>query len=417
MSVPARSFVCLAFVFFTSGFLTAGEEKTFRVTEGAFPWHDRVGVWRMVDVPDVLKDDTPIAQQACGARVVVLPEGLAAVTLGMNARDVREARKRKLPFRETDLTIGIQSPKGGRKLTYYVVVLDDPPVRFDLKGGSGMVVLRLNAEGIPVRDTPVALPVASTPSRKSASDLVPPKKPLAQREAFHLYLLIGQSNMAGRGRVEAQDLSINPRVLTLGKAGRWVVAVDPIHFDKSIAGVGLGTSFGKKMAEQSPGAVVGLIPCAVGGSKVGQWQKDSPPTGHWGHLYGNAVERTKLALRDGVLKGVLWHQGEGDSSSSGIAAYRDKLTRMLTALQADLGVANVPFVAGELGVWDPRKHAGRTAFNRNLAELPTWTTPAAVVSSEGLGHNGDNTHFGSAGLREFGGRYAEAMQRLQAAAQ
>jgi len=95
---------------------------------------------------------------------------------------------------------------------------------------------------------------------------------MTQDPHFHLYLLIGQSNMAGRGEVGPQDREIHPRVLALSKEGEWVPAIDPIHFDKPIAGVGPGRTFGKTMAAHDPSVRIGLIPCAVGGSPISTWQ-------------------------------------------------------------------------------------------------------------------------------------------------
>ncbi|WP_262888612.1 sialate O-acetylesterase [Hymenobacter sp. HDW8] len=113
--------------------------------------------------------------------------------------------------------------------------------------------------------------------------------PPARKEQFRLYLLIGQSNMAGRGVVAAQDTLPNPRVLRLNQAGQWEVAKDPVHFDKPVAGVGPGLSFGKALVAQEAGITVGLIPCAVGGSAIALWQpgvfypppKPTPTTMPW----------------------------------------------------------------------------------------------------------------------------------------
>jgi hypothetical protein len=284
-------------------------------------------------------------------------------------------------------------------------VYPDPPAKIDFAGkcGAGIVLIKLDDNGIESR--PLPMPPEPEPA---------PEKSLSERQSFHLYLLIGQSNMAGRGAIEPIDRVINPRVLMLDKDNRWIVAMDPLHADKpSIAGVGLGTTFGKEMAKDRTDIVIGLIPCAVGGTTVSQWQKDAPPTPPWGKLYSNAVRRTNIALHDGVLKGILWHQGEGDAGGDKIAAYRERLTQLVTDLRTDLDAQKVPFVAGELGVWDPEKHAGRIAFNKNLASLPNWFPHAAVVTSEELGHKGDGTHFDSAALREFGRRYADAMRKLQ----
>ena len=83
--------------------------------------------------------------------------------------------------------------------------------------------------------------------------------PPVQKEKFRLYLLIGQSNMAGRGVVEAQDTLPNRRVLRLSPAGQWEIAQDPIHFDKPVAAVGPGLTFGRLMAAQDTTITLSLI--------------------------------------------------------------------------------------------------------------------------------------------------------------
>ena len=91
-------------------------------------------------------------------------------------------------------------------------------------------------------------------------------------ENMKLFLLIGQSNMAGRGLVEAQDTEINSHVLMLSKEGKWVPAVDPMHFDKpERIGTGLGKTFGLFVADAAPDAVIGLVPAAFGGSALDEW--------------------------------------------------------------------------------------------------------------------------------------------------
>ena len=131
--------------------------------------------------------------------------------------------------------------------------------------------------------------------------------PNVPKQNFHLYLLAGQSNMAGRGKVEAQDKKEYPRLLMLNKEQRWVPAVSPMHFDKSIAGVGPGRSFGRVMMEKNPDVVIGLIPCAAGGSAIETWV----PGGYHGqtksHPWDDAIKRTRVAMESGVLKGILWH--------------------------------------------------------------------------------------------------------------
>ena len=75
---------------------------------------------------------------------------------------------------------------------------------------------------------------------------------LPDRDQVHLFLLVGQSNMAGRGVVAEEDLKPHPRVVMFSKEETWVPAIDPMHFDKPVAGVGLGKAFGLEIAKSNP---------------------------------------------------------------------------------------------------------------------------------------------------------------------
>lgn len=235
---------------------------------------------------------------------------------------------------------------------------------------------------------------------------------LPAKERFHLYLLIGQSNMAGRGAIDEQDKRPPPRVLKFTKEKTWAPAVDPLHFDKPIAGVGLGTTFGRVMAESQPDVIIGLVPCAVGGTPLARWQRG-------GDLYQQAVESTQAAMKDGTLKGILWHQGEGDSGSEKTATtYAERLAQMVRDLRTELNAGEVPFVAGELGQFLKRESKdGKPSYwplvNEQINSLPKLVPHTAVASSKDLKHKGDVVHFDSPSLREFGKRYATAMQALQ----
>jgi hypothetical protein len=252
------------------------------------------------------------------------------------------------------------------------------------------------------------LPAVDAPKR-GTSPSPPPAK-----EQFHLYLLIGQSNMAGRGALGKEREISNERILNFSKENSWVSAVEPLHTDKPIAGAGIGMSFAREMADAEPKITIGLIPCAVGGTPLQRWQKG-------GDLYQQALVRAKLAMQNGMLKGILWHQGEGDSSREDTArSYGARLTQMVADLRADLGAGEVPFVAGKLGEFLAREGKdGSPSFwpvvNEQIAGLPAISSRTAVVESAGLKHKGDVVHFDTPSLREFGKRYAEAMKKLQGA--
>ena len=239
-----------------------------------------------------------------------------------------------------------------------------------------------------------------------ASVRVPPKS------EFSVYLLAGQSNMAGRGVVEDQDTRPKLGVLCLDKDNRWAPARDPMHFDKpDIAGVGPGLTFGRIMAggDMDNRQFTGLVPCAFGGTPLSRWEKGSD-------LYEAAVARTRAAMREGTLKGILWHQGETDAQQRETAeSYGDRLVRMVADLRADLGCGDAPFVAGRLGPFlkgnEGTPHFG--LVDSQLAALPDRIANAACVSAEGLTPKEDGLHFDAPSARELGRRYAEALRQLQ----
>ncbi|MDB6121128.1 MAG: hypothetical protein JWQ71_121 [Pedosphaera sp.] len=235
---------------------------------------------------------------------------------------------------------------------------------------------------------------------------------LPKKEKLHLYLLMGQSNMAGRGELGKEDTTPHARVLVLSTNNTWEPAVEPITRDrKSGLGVGPGFAFGKVMAVKDPSVTVGLVPCAVGGTPLKRWEKG-------GDLYERAVKRAKFAMKDGTLKGVLWHQGESDSGTQTNAdSYGMRLAHMIHDLRTDLGFTNLPFVAGKIGEFLYDRKEDKSPFarmvNEALGKIPETVPLTACAESHGLTHKGDEVHFNAVSQREFGRRYAVEMLRLQ----
>jgi acetyl esterase/lipase len=237
----------------------------------------------------------------------------------------------------------------------------------------------------------------------------------APKEKFHLYLLVGQSNMAGRGTVEEQDRTPHPRVLTLNEKDEWAPAAEPLHFDKpKIAGVGPGFAFGKAMAEAEPGVTIGLIPCAVGGSPLASWQPKAVDEATKTTPYDTAIRRARRAMQDGTLKGILWHQGESDSNEKSAPKYGDRLEQTLGRLRDEVGGPGVCMVVGELGPHTLAKNPWAAKVNAELRYFGRRFDRCASVTAKGLKDKGDQTHLDAASAREFGRRYAAAMLRLRA---
>ena len=239
-------------------------------------------------------------------------------------------------------------------------------------------------------------------SRSPAPAAAPP-------EDMHLFLLAGQSNMAGRGEVEAQDRATHPRIWMLDRHGQWVPAADPLHFDKPVAGVGPGLAFARVLVESDPVVVVGLVPAAVGGSPISTWEPGGWHDQTESHPYDDALARARLAAGQGELKAILWHQGESDANAGNASLYGERLVRLVERFRAELDAPGVPFLVGGLGCfpgvpWSPH----RVAVDSVHRSLPGVLDRVAFVPAEGLGHKGDSVHFDSPAARELGRRFARA---------
>ena len=226
-------------------------------------------------------------------------------------------------------------------------------------------------------------------------------------ENLQIYLLIGQSNMAGRAPLESQDKDTLERVLLFTgiPPEYWEKAANPlnkystIRKELNVQALGPGYTFAKVMALADPESEIGLVVNARGGTSINEWL---PGTKY----YQEAVSRSRIAMKSGTLKGILWHQGESDIKEYNL--YPGKLESLVSALRKDLGVKDLPFVAGELSEDKP----GRMAFNRMLVALPGKISHFSVVSIKGL-TTFDSTHFDSKSQRILGERFATEMINLQ----
>jgi len=229
------------------------------------------------------------------------------------------------------------------------------------------------------------------------------------KESFHIYLLMGQSNMAGRDTRTLASQTTNPRVLALTADGQWVIAKDPIHQKdgRTEPGVGPGISFALAMLKSDPNVTIGLVPCAVGGTPLKRWVKG-------GDLYAHALERAKLASPSGVISGMLWLQGETDSDKQPWAdTYEPRLATMIQDFRKDLGRPNLPIVVGQIGEFLPvGKHPYVDTVRAAIRSVATKVPNVGYADSAGLGDKGDQLHFNAAGAEQMGARFAAAMQKL-----
>ena len=227
-------------------------------------------------------------------------------------------------------------------------------------------------------------------------------------EPMQLFLLAGQSNMAGRGSVSEIDRTPHPRVFALSENDEWVIASEPLHFDKpQIAGVGPGLAFAKEIAEQNPGIRIGLVPAAVGGSSIQAWMPGGyhPQTGTY--PWDDALRRLGIAMQSGELKAILWHQGESGSGPGSARLYETRLHDLIRQFRDAAGDDRLPVIVGQLGQFKKWSRE-RQLVNAAHENVPKQFENTRFVSSDGLKHMGDATHFDASSARELGRRYANA---------
>lgn len=224
---------------------------------------------------------------------------------------------------------------------------------------------------------------------------------------IHSFLLIGQSNMAGRGFIE-EAIDVDKTHMKVLRNGRWQNMYRPVNPDRRTSGVNLAESFAEAYA-QKHGVDVGLIPCADGGTRIDQWVPGSL-------LFDNAVYQARLAQRTSTIAGILWHQGESDSREDRYLTYGDKLQTMLAELRKALDLYDVPVVLGGLGAYldnyTKSNHLQWPQINAELEKVAAKDPMMGYVSADGLMPNPDNLHFSAKALHEFGLRYFEEFDKL-----
>lgn len=222
------------------------------------------------------------------------------------------------------------------------------------------------------------------------------------KEKLHIYLLIGQSNMAGRAPFTEAEASAIERCYLLNGADTWEPAKNPLNRYSTIRkGLKMqkmnpGYGFAKAMLAEENGISIGLVVNAKGGTKIEQWAPGTP-------FYKDAIRRTKQAQATGTLKGILWHQGESNSGNPD--GYLDKLKGLVENLRTDLDAPNLPFVAGQVN--------NVPSINDQIAMLPEAVPYTDFTRAEGLKAM-DRWHFDATSMKLLGERYAEAIMKLQA---
>ncbi len=242
------------------------------------------------------------------------------------------------------------------------------------------------------------------------------------KENTHIFILMGQSNMAGYGELLPRDKIPIPGVKMLrgwtkqGKKFTWLPAAHPIHNRLESDQFGLAGPFAKAYRDAHPGITVALIPVAFGGAEIAM-------LGKGGEVYKDVIAKVKWASRYGIIKGMLWHQGESDTIDPQHAdSYGGKLKQLIEDLRADVKNPGLPVVVGDLGEFygtgpdhnAPQRVQQIGQVRNTLRDLPGQLRQVAFVESSGLvARERHQVHFNRNSLITFGKRYAAAFHTME----
>ncbi len=254
----------------------------------------------------------------------------------------------------------------------------------------------------------------------------------AQDPNFHIYLSFGQSNMEGQGDIEEQDETVDSRFQVYQAVqcselrrtkGAWYTAEPPTC--RCSTGLSPVDYFGRTMVKVLPDSIkVGIINVSVAGCKIELFDKDgyqdyvSSVTEDWlkniinaydGNPYSYLLDLAQQSQQDGVIKGILLHQGE---SNTGDSQWPAKVKKVYEDLLADLELdaESVPLLVGEVVHSD--QGGVCASMNSIIGTLPRTIPNSYVISSSGCPDQSDNLHFNSEGYRILGTRYAVQMLSL-----
>ena len=222
------------------------------------------------------------------------------------------------------------------------------------------------------------------------------------------FLMLGQSNMAGRGFLHEVEPIYNEKIKML-RNGQWQMMTEPINYDRPVAGVSLAASFAEAFAKANQDEQIGLIPCAEGGSSLDDWHPQ-------GTLFQHALSEARFALESSQICGILWHQGESDSHNSLHETYYEKLSLIIETLRKELNLQQVPLMIGELGDFLGKTGFGKYSsefqeINKQLRRFAHEQQNCYFVSAKGLTSNPDGIHLNAVSQRKFGFRYYAAFSK------
>jgi acetyl esterase/lipase len=230
-----------------------------------------------------------------------------------------------------------------------------------------------------------------------------PQKSTKKKDVW-VFMMAGQSNMAGRGFVEPQDTIPSERILTINKNKDIILAKEPLNINEPwMKGLDCGVAFASQLLKQIPDNVsILLIPTAVGGTSLNQWLGDS--TCREVQLLSNFHEKIDRAKKQGEIKGILWHQGESDANKNGILHYKENLTLLFNEFREYAGNKSLPIFIGELGTY--RNSTMWMKINNEIKKYTLTDDNSYLIGTSDLTQRGDMLHFDAKSQRTLGKRFA-----------
>lgn len=230
------------------------------------------------------------------------------------------------------------------------------------------------------------------------------------KKVIKSFLMLGQSNMAGRGFINEVPPIYNERIQML-RNGRWQMMSEPVNYDRPVAGISLVGSFAEAWCSENQEDSIGLIPCAESGSSLDEWAIDKM-------LFRHAITQAKLAMESSELSGILWHQGENDSFNGNYKVYYKKLLLIIETLRRELNAPDIPIIIGGLGDFLGKQGYGKICteynfINKELERFAFEQDNCYFVTASGLTSNLDGIHIDAISQRKFGLRYFEAFSNKQ----
>ncbi len=260
---------------------------------------------------------------------------------------------------------------------------------------------------------------------RAAGDLLPAENRIPEQAVgnLSLFVLAGQSNMAGYGEIHPGDDEIDPRVFVFGNDYHWRLAREPIDDPAgqvdlvsmdTAPGFSCATTFAKTLLKYNSKAWIGLIPCAKEGSSIEEWQRNM--SDHT--LYGSCLKRARAASPMGKIKGLLFFQGETDALDplyesqkvKNPGKWREKFSTFVYDIRKDLGIKDLPIVFAQIGI------------NRNEKAFKNWRIVqeeqskvhlpnCKMIKTHDLSLR-EEGHFDNKSYRVIGERFAQALMEI-----